>query len=261
MITNSESEVLQILEHASPSTEIYKSIKSENLSILIHALVHDIGNPMTSIISYSGLIEQSPALSLSLEQISPYAKKISNESWKVMKLVDLLLLSLSERTDVSRFSLQSLKETLILRAANRYGLGEADLLLIGFNEDIEAKGDLDQLSLIGAEIISNAIGAYKALESELEDGCSVTIEAKTANNNIELSFTNPSPKHKTPIHELFNLGQSEFPRSNKPPGMGLFSIARTIKRWGGECEIYEASGEFNRTFFITKIILPLIKAD
>jgi nitrogen-specific signal transduction histidine kinase len=259
MISSLHSDELKMLDKASPEEKVFGPIEPLQLSSLIHSLVHDIGNPMTSIISYSGLIEQGAALSLTTEQISPYAKKITNESWKVMKLVDLLLLSLSERREVSRFTLSSLKETLMQRAINRYGLGQADITLHGFDQSIEAKGDLDQLSLIGTEIISNAIGAYKSLEEELEDGCSVIIEANIANNNVEITFTNPTSKHESELKDLFNLGKSEFPRNNKPPGIGLFSMARTINRWGGQCEISELSTESNKIFFKTRIILPIFQ--
>lgn len=259
MISSLHPDEQKTLDKANPEDSVFGPIETLQLSSLIHSLVHDIGNPMTSIISYSGLIEQGTALSLTTEQISPYAKKITNESWKVMKLVDLLLLSLSERKEVSRFTLSSLKETLMQRAINRYGLGEADITLHGFDQSVEVKGDLDQLSLIGTEIISNAIGAYKSLGEELEDGCSVIIEASVLENDVEIAFTNHSSKHNSQLKDLFHLGKSEFPRGNKPPGMGLFSIARTINRWGGTCEISELSGDSNEILFRTKIILPIFQ--
>ena len=249
---------ITILRTASPDDSVYGPIPPAQLSNLIHSLVHDIGNPMTSIISYSGLIEQGESLSLSPEQLSPFAKKISKESWKVMKLIDLLLLSLSEKTEVSSFTLPSLKQTLMTRAPLRYGLGEADLLLKGFDSETLVKGDLDQISLLSCEIISNALGAYKALENTDEGGCSVTIEAELRDDAIVITFLNPSAKHSTDLTHLFHLATSEFPRSNKPPGIGLFSLARTIKRWGGLVEISELQDVDNTLLFSTKLTLEIL---
>ena len=212
---------------------------------------------MTSIISYSGLVEQGATLSLSPEQLSPFAKKISNESWKVMKLIDLLLLALSEKREISSFNLPTFKQTLIQRANSRYGLGEADLLLTGFDSEISVKGDLDQMSLLSCEIISNALGAFNALENGDENGCAVTIEANIIDSRAVIKFTNPSPKHNAELKDLFHLATSEFPRSNKPPGIGLFSLARTINRWGGAVEVSELQGADNSIIFITSITLPL----
>jgi len=246
-----------LLCKASPEDTVYGPIPPEMLSSLVHSLVHDIGNPMTSIISYSGLIEQAANLSLSAEQLSPYASKISGESWKVMKLVDLLLLSLSERREVSNFSLPAFKQTLIQRSSSRYGLGEADLLLKGFDSEISVKGDLDQMVLLSCEIISNALGAFKALENNSDDGCSVTLDTKIQNDHIILTYFNSSPKHNVSLNNLYNLAISEFPRFNKPAGIGLFSLARTIKRWGGEVEISEFKNLDSSILFSTAITLPL----
>lgn len=246
-----------LLYKASPEDSVYEPIPPEMLSSLIHSLVHDIGNPMTSIISYSGLIEQAANLSLSAEQLSPYASKISDESWKVMKLVDLLLLSLSERKEVSSFSLASFKQTLIQRSSSRYGLGEADLLLKGFDTEISVKGDLDQLVLLSCEIISNALGAFKALENHSDDGCSVTLEAIIKEDVITLTFLNSSPPHNIQLDKLFNLAISEFPKFNKPAGIGLFSLVRTINRWGGSVEISELKESNGSILFSTAITLPL----
>ena len=248
---------LTTLRTSIPDDSTFEPIDPVRLSTLIHALVHDIGNPMTSIISYSGLIEQGTSLSLTPEQLSPFAKKISNESWKVMKLVDLLLLSLSQRSEISSFSLQSFKQTLMSRACSRYGLGEADLLLNGFDSEINVKGDLDQITLLSCEIISNALGAYKALENTDDDGCSVNIEAEVKENKVTITFLNQSPKHNSELSSLFSLSSSEFPRSNKPPGIGLFSLARTIRRWGGEVEISELQDSSENLFFLTKVTLEI----
>ncbi len=249
---------------SNPKESLFQAISADKLSNLMHTLVHDIGNPMTSIISYSGLIEQGPSLSLSTEQLSPYAGKITKESWRVMKLIDLLLLSISERKEVSSFSLQSAKQTIIQRSSSRYDLGEADLLLKGFDTEKLVKGDLDQFVLLACEIISNALGAYVALRKNApddsdEDGCTVIIEAEIKNETIVFNFTNPSPKHSKDLSLLFELANSEFSRNNKPAGIGLFSLARTIHRWGGEVSISENATSENLNQFSTKISLPLVE--
>lgn len=240
---------------ASPGPDILQAIEPEKLSNLIHTLSHDIGNPMTSIISYSGIIEQCEKLNLSLDKLSPYASKISQEAWKVMKLVDLLLLSASTREASSSFNLEEMKLTLLQRANSRYHIKEVDINLEGFNDKVSVQGNLDQIVILCVEIISNAIGAMTVIKEDLEEEWEIQIICEQSESYTTLNFLNRSPLHKTPLASLFTLGTTEFPKSNKPAGIGLFSLARTISRWGGKVEIQELLDNSQRSYFNTKLCL------
>ncbi len=231
----------------------------EDLSEAFHKVFHDIGNPITSIISYSNLIEQAPTLGIPLEKASNYSSSITKEAWKVNRLLELFLLLVSKKNNTSLVSLESCKKNVIARYANRYGLGELDINFINFDQEISFIGESDQVTVIFCEILSNALGAISQMENK-EDFLTIDIEHETILDNnsekfLKINFKNKSKKHNSNLDDLKKIGVCEFSRFNKPAGIGLFAISNTLEKWGGRLEIKEELVNNQEYYFITSLYL------
>src|SRR5262245_24972844 len=82
----------------------FTDIRAEELlSHLIHKLGHEIGNPLTSIISLGTILERfsisAPGRGETLppEKIASYASSIIDEAWRISSLTEKLVLTLSNR--------------------------------------------------------------------------------------------------------------------------------------------------------------------
>jgi light-regulated signal transduction histidine kinase (bacteriophytochrome) len=251
-----------------PSSKIARSnsyleeLDETTLSNLCHQLTHDIGNPLTAIISYSSILEQAEHYSIALDKVANYSLNISKEAWRVSRLMEKFLLLVSRKETRNLFSISELKKRVETRYANRYELAEMTLHFNGFNEDITIQADLDQCCSIICEIGNNALSAQKKLSSSEERNQIFQLELSFSlqEQYLVLEGKNPTPTHSKDLSSLLKVGEHEFSGGKDTLGIGLSAITCSMKRWNGFLEIEEVIIE-NTTYFITRLFFPLVSKE
>lgn len=252
------------------------SLSPEQLSYLVHQFSHDIGNPLTSIISYSSILEQSAQFSLPLDKVADYAKSISRETWRISVLMEKFLLLSSISMNATPVPLSEIQQRVFSRYRSRYNLTDIDITFEGFDSEDFVLAEAEHLTAIMCEIASNALGAQKALKNsslneagskyndEIEDNFMITFKCSSQSSSISddkplgqfilIEAYNPTAPHTLGLDQLFEVGQKCHPSGRDNLGIGLPAILHSISRWGGEVEIEEEqkSGE---TYFRTKLYL------
>lgn len=240
----------------------YKTMSDDKLSEVIHQVSHDIGNPLTSIITYCSLVEQSENLQIPYDKISAYAKSMQYETWKVSGLMEKLVLLLSNRSTTTKVHLKDIGTKIMSRYQNRYGLGAFDIELIGFDINASITADPEQLCSILCEMLTNAGNAIIHLESknsEVERFLSLSASIED-NNSIVFEITNQTADHSFTLDDLKEIGISENNMGKKLPGIGIPAIINTAIRWGGEFTISETKNE-DINIFSAKLKLPAIISE
>ena len=107
-----------------PTITLDKLHTPEVLSPIIQKVCHDIGNPLTSIISLASLLDGGIA-PVKPERLPTYSRSIVEESWRVARLSERLsLLFASTKPIKEPSSLRSLSKKAIHRYHTRYAKGE-----------------------------------------------------------------------------------------------------------------------------------------
>ncbi len=234
-------------------------LENSELSDIVHQLSHDIGNPLTSIITYGSLIEQCGDLNIPPEKISNYAKSMLSETWKISTMVEKFLLLVSEKTNNSSCNLKSVATKIMSRYQSRYGLTSFDLELTGFDQDYLVQADPEQLTCILCELLTNAANALKDLSTnndEIDLSLNLIADFKSE-NQVSISISNLTTKHEIPLNELLNPGVSETHVGKTSIGIGLSAVNNTITKWGGNFIISEIKDNDNYVFSAI-ITLPTV---
>ena len=91
----------QDIRIGTPAFSAEDILSAANLSRVIHRIGHEIGNPLTSIISLSSIIErgigESGAAQLPIERVVSYAGSIGSEAWRISSINEKLVMLLSSR--------------------------------------------------------------------------------------------------------------------------------------------------------------------
>lgn len=247
-----------------PELENLKASSQDNLdslqlSNIFHQLSHDIGNPLTSIITYGSLIEQCDNLNIPPEKIASYAKSMLSETWKISTMVEKFLLLVSKKANSGSFTLKNIATKIMSRYQARYGLSLFDLELIGFDQEYLIQGDPEQLTAVLCELLSNSAIALKELNStnpEIE--LCLKLESELLNENyVSISISNLTLKHETPVTDLIKPGVSESHSGKANIGIGLAAVNNTITKWGGNFIISEIKDN-NHYVFNAMITLPTV---
>lgn len=239
-----------------------EQIAPELLSKIVHLLSHDIGNPLTSIITYGSLIEQAETLKIPSDKLSGYAKSMLLETWKISNLMEKFLLLVSKKESGGLVKLKDLGSKIMSRYQSRYGLNSFDLELSGFDSSIQIKGDAEQLCGIFCELLINAANAIKDLsstENDLEH--SLIIKADSSNpSQITFTIENFTLQRITPLEELMKIGVTECPISKPSIGIGLPAVLNSINRWNGQFSI-EQTCKNEKYNFKSTIVLPIVLSE
>lgn len=214
-------------------------ISNELLSQITHQLSHDIGNPLTSIITYGSIIEQSVKLNIPPEKLSDYAKSMLSETWKISVLMEKFTLLVSKKKTNVTSTLNDISSKILSRYASRYGLGEFDIELEGFDTSLEIACESEQLCAALSEILVNAANEYRYLISKGTDLDLLLLLRAEPFNNSDILFIceNQSEIHEEGLEKLFTPGYSSHAHSKKNVGIGLPAISNSAIRWGGSFSI------------------------
>jgi CheY-like chemotaxis protein len=234
---------------------------AELLTVLAHKLGHEIGNPLTSIISLASILERFSGAEgghLDTEKTIRYARSIIKESWRVSALTEKLVLLLSNRAgNPQPQDVVPLIHGALARLRTRRGL-DSDWVRISIEDrgTLSAHCDTDQMIVLIAECIENA---YQALgieqtDTEAPEHPPILIRVASSEKATILECITPQ-RHSCP-HELSSVFEP-FVTSwadSKHIGLGLTVAAGIVERCGGSIEIEERKVESGFEF-ITRIIL------
>ena len=143
------------------SKDLELNISKEELSKLIHKVGHDIGNPLTSIISLSSIIERFSELdSLEPDKLISYSKTMNKEAWKISRLSECLVNILSNRkANIQNVNLEQVIDKAVSKASSYFSNIENLEFEIEVAANLEVETERDQLIIAIREIIRNHIQA------------------------------------------------------------------------------------------------------
>lgn len=214
---------------------------------LVVYLAHDIKTPLTSVIGYLSLLEETP--DMPLEQKAKYVHITLEKAYRLESLID-------EFFEVTRYNLQTVplkKENidlyymLIQVADEAYPqLAESGKHVeIQAAEDIAIYGDSDKLARVFNNILKNAI-AYG------EENSAIFISAELQAGEVVIQFVNKGVIAKEKLESIFEkFYRIDDARSTATGGAGLgLAIAKDIiTLHGGTIEAH--SDQSRTTFTIT----------
>jgi len=218
---------------------------------LVMYLAHDIKTPLTSVIGYLSLLDETP--DMPLEQKAKYVHITLDKAYRLEKMVNeffeiarynLQQMSLEKETiDIYYMFVQITDELLPILSAN----GNTAMLKI--DENLTIYGDPAKLARVFNNILKNAV-AYSYPNTE------ISISAEKEDNSVVITFQNkgrtiPQKKLSTIFEKFYRLDEA---RTSNTGGAGLgLSIAKEIVTLhGGKIT---AQSENNTVTFI--VILPI----
>ena len=218
----------------------------ERASAILHKIGHEIGNPLTSIISIATLLERATEFPPEVlrDKLGNYGRNIGSEAWRVAALNEKMVLLFSERTGLSESV--ELREVVdrALRLAEKKLHREVNATISG---DVTAKAVADR------ELATWAV--YALIENAVlfGNGENVSVEIQANQSTSSVRVTNSSEHMAVDLAELYEpfvVVNQQLKRT----GLGLTVAASIIDRLGGEIAI-EHSAETAPRFMAT-ISLP-----
>ena len=90
---------MQTTRTGTPNFSIQSLRSGDNLSELVHKVGHDIGNPLTAIISVCSIIQTMAEMDSAglVPKVSEYAGMLTSEAWKISRINERLVGLLSNR--------------------------------------------------------------------------------------------------------------------------------------------------------------------
>lgn len=232
----------------------------EILSQLIHKVGHEIGNPLTAIISLSTILERFPLDSSSSDKLASYAASIIDEAWRISSLNERLVLLLSSRTgnvapcDVGPLLTKALSKYKSRTKRKNFAIDMAPLLPGGST----VIADAEQLVQLFVELLSNA---HQGMLYPDEDaghampsyrcGVTVTPEDKFVEISVRNRIDGAVPFD---LNDLFRPLVTKY-EDRKHVGLGLTVAHSIVERLDGTIQVLEQIDE-NGAAFTVSVRLP-----
>jgi signal transduction histidine kinase len=226
------------------------SLKSEtSLSDLIHRIGHDIGNPLTSLISLSSLIERSDGdFKLSEEDLKRYARTIISDAWKIQGISEKLTLLLSDRgREAEPVDIREAASSAIRKTLRRNRFSEGDVIVSYGEEPLIALIDSAQAEWLIGELLSNALCASSKCSPE-----NYTAELYAAKTGDEIRITVSNYSHPVEV-ELHTLFEPFVKLHSEGCGLGLTAAWAVVSRAGGRIEIDYSDEQFTTTVYLRAV--------
>ena len=231
------------------------------ISALIHRIGHDIGNPLTSIISLATILHKFIGNTDMQDKALRYSETIGVEAWRISVLTEKLVLLLTRQNpNPNLHPVDSIFSRALHKLRTRQGI-DSDLILLRFLEESVPNVfiDHDQAVTLFAELIENAVQTELHTRTDILENPPETppilIEISTEGSETVCSIKNssatPSP------HELSNLFDPFVTTfgDQKKIGFGLTMAAETIARNHGSILLEESTTD-GCTVFKTIVRIP-----
>lgn len=243
-----EAKLNQVKDELAKRAEAKEEAEKRKNDLVVY-LAHDIKTPLTSVIGYLSLLDET--MDMPVEQKAKYVHITLEKSYRLEKLIN-------EFFEITRYNLQSIplnKENIDLYYMFVQIADEAYPALVASNksvvihalENLTIYADSEKLARVFNNILKNAI-SYSAPNSIID------IYGEVQENHAIIRFENPGiiPKEKLDlIFEKFYRLDSARSTATGGAGLGLAIARDIIKLHGGSIE---ASCEDEKIIF--KIIIP-----
>ena len=228
------------------------------LSDLIHKVGHEIGNPLTAIISLAAIIERFHHESTSGEpgayakKTASYAGSIMDEAWKISALSERLVMLLSQKPgNVSSCDLLEAVEKAVQKLRMRQKNKRLDIVIQQIGDgSCEVAIDSEQLNVLIIELIVNAQNALLyEWPQDLPPG-PISAFIRAGENSCVMLISNEVPEPRAlDISSLFD----PFVTTNadrKHLGLGLTVCWAILKRFDCTVRIIEQPSVAGRSFTV-----------
>ena len=243
------------------------SIRSgQPLTEIIHKIGHDIGNPLTAIISIGSVIQTLSEFEPSTTQENKmpyYAESIVSEAWRISRMNERLVCLLSERPvdptpcDIQAVLIQTLNR---LKGREKKKYKPVDINISTIDQSPTALIDNSQLLLLFSELLANAVEvierdpANKAPSTEFLPVIDVEITADDSwvYINVQSQSSIPIPVE---VSECFKPLFSCYP-DEKRIGLGLTTVLAIVERFHGTIVLEEEKNAHGYTT-CARVCLPV----
>lgn len=248
-----------------PQIDVKKLYSPEFLSDLIHIVNHDIGNPLTAIITLASLIERTAGpnpLPIPLAQLASYGGSVTREAWKISTISEHLVLLLSQRSvTTGEVRPSELIDRAVSRLEMRGQLQSSSILIDDLHPSPTSAGvDAEQIQVVVSELLLNAKRELDELErTKIASGERIIVSGKENESSYDLTLTNRVARSfDGELSELFNPLIGMY-RDEKCLGLGLTAAALTAGRFGLILTI-RTENRGGVEYFVANLSFPLSKS-
>ncbi len=238
----------QTLEKREQDAKLAEQRKND----VVMYLAHDIKTPLTSIIGYLSLLDETP--DMPIEQKAKYVHITLDKAYRLEQLID-------EFFEITRYNLQTITLTkrhidlyyMLVQLADEFYpqlAANGKQAVIHAPEDLTVFGDPDKLARVFNNILKNAV-AYS------EENSVIDITAGLSENMVSIVFKNAGsiPKDKlAAIFEKFYRLDNARSSDTGGTGLGLAIAKEIIIQHGGQ--IHAESNDHYTTFTVELPVLP-----
>lgn len=209
--------------------------------MLSHMIVHDLNNPLTSILGYSQMLSGSM---VNEDRVKRYAGQIHTSGQEMVSLIRGIL-------DVSRLdagempirmttvNVAELARTACEQLAIQAKSHEVQLKLMSCEEVVEARADRDLLGRVLANLISNALKHTKR-------GTRVEVSVRCADDGVLLEVTDDGegilPEYRDKIFDKYFQVEARKSGKKYGTGLGLAFCKLAAEAQDGRIWVEEAAG-------------------
>lgn len=260
-----QSEVTENTRIGAPAADLADRLGSEFLSEIAHRLAHDIGNPLTAIISFASIVERvdpgaPPELLQSVvPKLAGYGRSLTEEAWKVSVLNDRMVMLFSRRAPlISSVNLAELAERGVRRVRTRTNFPQIEIMSnAGVSEPLHVSADGEQLIIALTELLLNALQASAAVHERAKVSSPISLFVRRRGEQGIILVRNDTTPVTIPelnsVFEPFVTGTTE----RKQLGLGLSVAAAVAQRTGGSLRVVEEREGGNVTF-LAELAFPLV---
>ena len=261
-------------------------LSSDTLSEIGHKFGHEVGNPLTAIISLASILGRAlppdktaidallagekdvggqsaelQQLKLLLTRLPEYANSITHEAWRISSLTETLVFLLSERanqgaaTELEKSVNRALSK---LNSRSRLRKQLFDLRVPAGPPVLRI--EQDQFIFLLGELMTNAAQAMADLEIAPERAITIELLPGFESGKAQIVIENPIARScPFELSSLFKPFVTEY-GARKQLGLGLPTVLVILERHDASIEIAELADERGRMYFQARVTIPCAAA-
>ncbi len=223
-----ETKLVKVLEQ-----QLVRSQKMESIGTMATSIAHEVGNPLTSILSLVQVIERTTSDETAKEKLDIIKSQISRISRIIHELVDFSrptthVVQASDLNQIVRDALNIVQ----------YGKKVKDIVFdVGLNEHVRALEVVpDQLQQVFINILMNAVDSLE------EKPGKISIRSESRGNSVVVTVTDSGKG--IPEEDLEKIFEPFFTtkQTGRGTGLGLWVSYGIVKKFQGDIEVESETG-------------------